>query len=378
MSSDQRMPPWAIDALVEFLTATTSITQLLHASVTSWPKLPEGWGKFDDYLATLDRHRPAVGAILTRLGHETAQEANRIVTTLMEVSVWAKRQIEAYPCPREQVQLTCDRVAEQLVPFRQFLVLMRLAVTESAGSSELSAPEVSSTPATGEVPSHLAALEGGTEAKQPALIAPTGPHEEPRTEPTATMIHAGIRSDGAAWQVWYGQESGTYPQADYSALAVVAKLVANPNKSFSRAELRAEPDNLPREQVTLDDILDHDALTDLQRGIDELRRDMEKETDPLVQQENEDNLEKLLAEVRKATRPGGRKRKLGTIAAQRAWDTLTKALRRLWKRLRETGMPELADHLENAVRIDHPHITYSLPAGTPLHWSTGEESPEQS
>jgi hypothetical protein len=111
-----------------------------------------------------------------------------------------------------------------------------------------------------------------------------------------------------------------------------------------------------------------------------------------VRAEIEQEIEDILKEVRKATgtggrgrklgstapdsggsrrrssRPSTRRRKLGSTASDRAWGALTRNLCRVYPRLRDAGMPGLADHLYKAIRVECPHITYCPPLGTPP-WS---------
>jgi len=179
-----------------------------------------------------------------------------------------------------------------------------------------------------------------------------------------------IRLSGASWAVRYGAEQGTYPAKDYSVLAAVAKLVARPNHSFPLVDLvDADTRSLIECPESRDDLLDNPAITDLKRRFEELKRDRENQDDPLVKKENEEELTKIAAELKKSLGPKGRKRKLGSTPTDKAWDALTKNLRRLWPRLRETRMSALADHLERAIQIDRPHITYHPPVDTPP-WDT--------
>jgi hypothetical protein len=178
-----------------------------------------------------------------------------------------------------------------------------------------------------------------------------------------------IRRTAAIWEVCYGAESGGFPVADYSALEVVAKLVARPQEDVALADL-VDPALRPSIEQTesATEVLDNPAVADLKRRYEELNRDASGEEDALVRAENEAELTSIAAELKRALGPSGRKRKLGQTAADQAWDALTKGLRRLWPRLRAAGMPELAAHLKNTIPTDRrPHVGYHPPASA-LPW----------
>jgi hypothetical protein len=179
----------------------------------------------------------------------------------------------------------------------------------------------------------------------------------PRT-PGNDLAHS-IRLSGAVWEIHYGTERGTYPASDYSALATVTKLLARPNQRVSLLDVvDADTRKLLERSGSRDDVLDDPAIAQLQRRYEELRRDMADQDDPLVKRENEKDLADIIAELRKGVGPRGRRRRLGRTPMDQAWDALTKNLHRLWPRLRQTGMPALADHLENAIHFNRPHIIY--------------------
>jgi hypothetical protein len=179
-----------------------------------------------------------------------------------------------------------------------------------------------------------------------------------------------IRICGSNWEVYYRGERGSYPVKDYVALATVAKVVARPNHFFSILDLvDGERRTLLERPESRDEVLDSQALTELRRKWEELQRDMADQDDPIVKSENQAEFAELTAQLKKTVGPGDRRRKLGRTATDRAWDTLTKNLRRLWPRLRNSGMPLLAAHMESTIHIDQLNIAYHPPAGTPP-WTT--------
>jgi hypothetical protein len=200
-----------------------------------------------------------------------------------------------------------------------------------------------------------------------AVVAADASQIQPASEPAGGSPLPeqpnSMRLSGANWEAQYGDEKGTYPAKDYSSLAIVAKLLACPHQSFSLSELSAGGELLGLPEAT-DVLLDDPAIKDLKRRYDE-EMQTPVPNDPLAKKERRDRLAQIAAELKKAMSPKGRRRKLGRTNADKAWDALTKNLRRLWPRLAETRMPGLAAHLERFVQFDKPLITYHPSAGTP-------------
>jgi hypothetical protein len=177
-----------------------------------------------------------------------------------------------------------------------------------------------------------------------------------------------IRREGAVWIIRYGEEHGTFPAKDFSALETVAKMVARPNEPLELKDLMSGDiydSNLFERPDLRDHVVDQPAVADLKRRWEELKRDMEVEDDPLVKEENNAEIGRIAEELKKIMGPGRRMRKLGRTPKGQAWDALTHKLRRLWPRLREEGMAALSAHLETAIHIECPHISYRPPASSP-------------
>jgi hypothetical protein len=194
------------------------------------------------------------------------------------------------------------------------------------------------------------------------LLATQAECQDPSVPPIAAYE---IQLEGANWILRYGAEKGLYPEKDYGALATVAKLLARPGVYLDLKDLvDADTRKLLDCRESRTDALDDEGIGRLKRRYTELKADMAGEQDPLVRKENEQELKSIAAEVKKATGPGNRKRKLGRTLAEKAWDALTTQLRRLWPRLRDNKMPQLADHLEQSIRCNYPSIAYIPPDGT--------------
>jgi len=186
------------------------------------------------------------------------------------------------------------------------------------------------------------------------------PHTVPADAPTAPNV---IRRLGADWEIRFGAELGCFPVKDFGGIESLTKLVTRPQQPVPLADLvDSETRPLVEQAGSLADVLDNSAIAELKRQYEELERGKSAAEDPLVRAENEAERMAICAELKKTIGPMGRKRKLGSTAADQAWDALAKKLRRLCPRLRAAGMPELAAHMEKAIDIDRPHITYRPPA----------------
>ncbi len=178
-----------------------------------------------------------------------------------------------------------------------------------------------------------------------------------------------IQRDGDAWKIRYGAEHGTFAVKDYSVIETLAVLLARPRHQHSLDDL-VDPDTarLLAASRGKDDRLDAEGLTSLKARYVELQRDIATESDPEAKGHLQEEYGQLAAELKAAVGPGGRRRKVGYSEEDQAWDARTKALRRLWPRLRKAGLPKLANHLEQTIRIDRPHITY-LPTEGAAAWT---------
>ena len=145
----------------------------------------------------------------------------------------------------------------------------------------------------------------------------TSPTVEPKPEsmtaqPTGEFRGNSIKLVGVNWLVSFEDERGSYPEADYSALSTIAKLLAKPNYSFEVKELVDEETRRWLEHPTADDrIIDDQGLAALKRRYDELKTAEADQDDYLVQEENAEEMAKLVAELKKMQTPSGRPKKLG-------------------------------------------------------------------
>jgi hypothetical protein len=177
-----------------------------------------------------------------------------------------------------------------------------------------------------------------------------------------------IRRTKLVWEISYGTEHEKFPAKDFTILPALAALLGRPAHPHE-FETLVDPQTAQvlAASRTKSDRLDRQAVAEIKAKYDELQQDAAKETNPAIKQEIEAEKAQLLAELKAASGPGGRKRKLGRTPRDQAWDAMTKALRRLPDRLREAGMPELAAHLSQYIKVDRPQITY-LPPESTLRW----------
>jgi hypothetical protein len=206
----------------------------------------------------------------------------------------------------------------------------------------------------------------GTRASHPdpmPLAARTG--TLPATAPPNSDVTAGsIRKHGASWDIKFGREHGSFPVKDYGAIATLAKLLARPRYAYCVDKLinSAAPELLNTPD-TRDEVMDRQAVAALQQKLRQLQQ-MRLPEDPIAERKRSEEMAHILRALKNAKAPGGQIKKLGPSGRDRAWDALQRKLRRLWPRLKEGGMPQLAEHLENTIHFDRPNITYLPPTDT--------------
>jgi hypothetical protein len=175
-----------------------------------------------------------------------------------------------------------------------------------------------------------------------------------------------IRRRECAWELRFGEESCLLPVKECKVIKPLAKLLASRHVSVPLADLVDEETRriLMELPESSDEVLDNEGVARLKSNYEELLISREKyKDDPLVSKEIQGDMGGILAQLKKNVSQGGRrKRKLGRTNKERAWDALTRNMRRLWPRLREAGMPKLAEHLERSISFDYPNLTYQPPA----------------
>jgi hypothetical protein len=205
------------------------------------------------------------------------------------------------------------------------------------------------------------------------LAKPQEPGRDVPAEAMATQAetHIGsITKDGACWTISFGDEWGTFPVSDFSAIEPLTRLLAVPHKPLELKEI-LDGAKLEVTAAHLDPVYDEEGIDKLRKRYDELMAAKAKaEADgsqAIEMQEINDEIAKLAQEIKGAFIPGGQKKKLGKTPTDKAWEALMKKMKRLWERIEKASMPKLAAHLEAFLKPDCPTITYNPPADA-LPW----------
>jgi hypothetical protein len=193
---------------------------------------------------------------------------------------------------------------------------------------------------------------------RPAAPSATLPQE---TEPANS-----IRKRGAMWGIKFGHEACDFPTTDYSALAVVAVLLSHRGEHVDFLEL------VPAETRRLleaeggsgkQNKIDCQEIEDFERHAREVASRMQSDNPAIATEATEEwqELQPWLEDLRKN---GGRGSKLGQSSTDKEWHRLTTSLRRLYPRIKEAGMPDLAAHLADYISVNLPHLLYNPPPRT--------------
>jgi hypothetical protein len=219
-----------------------------------------------------------------------------------------------------------------------------------------------------EIIPHLAGLEAGTEDTQPAQTAPTGPHQEPATEPTATMeesVHDQVpscllRRVGKIWHLSYQGEQSDFPVDGNKFMGWLAKLLGKPKHSWTIAELHGDNDGKLAADALLsgENEKDRKALKEIADRLEEID-EITKETGGSETLEKE--REKLLRQVARYSSDDRMK-----TSIEKAYNNVTTQKRQFLKKLKKL-MPQLAAHLTACIRpVGKGYtVSYLPPEGAP-------------
>jgi hypothetical protein len=141
------------------------------------------------------------------------------------------------------------------------------------------------------------------------------------------------------WQASFGGRTAYL--RDAKGLHDLATLLARPGVDVPAVELAGtDLGAAPAEPV-----LDRAALTAYRQRLAVLDEQLESSQRPALVEERA----QLLAELRRATRPGGASRSLGPTTAERARKAVTARIRDAIRRIQEV-LPAFGTHLDRAVR----------------------------
>jgi hypothetical protein len=119
------MTPETLVAFRQYVTAYSSVLQLLDAALDVWPATPTAWPDYERHLRQLDRHGAEVAAVLVREGGETPEGARRILSDLFERCAAAKSVCETGPCSLEHARQVRACVEQAADPLRQCVAMIR-------------------------------------------------------------------------------------------------------------------------------------------------------------------------------------------------------------------------------------------------------------
>lgn len=152
-----------------------------------------------------------------------------------------------------------------------------------------------------------------------------------------------LRRAGELWEVAY--HGRTAHVRDSKGVRDLAALVADPGADRSALDLAGAPGGSAAEPV-----LDRAALVAYRRRLSELDAELAGASSDLARHRvASDERERLLAELRRATRPDGRSRSLANTVAERARKAVSARIRDAIRRIAEVH-PELGAHLDRSVR----------------------------
>jgi len=154
-----------------------------------------------------------------------------------------------------------------------------------------------------------------------------------------------FRKEGALWTVCFEHEVANI--SEVRGLQDIAQLLARPGEEMHCGALYGQPTDTSRGV----EVLDEQAKRAYRNRLREIQAELEEAesaNDPGRAERIEEERERLLEEIRKATGLGGRDRKMGD-AAERARTAVTWRIRHAIKKL-EAAHPALARHLGHSIK----------------------------
>lgn len=179
-----------------------------------------------------------------------------------------------------------------------------------------------------------------------------------------------LHHEGAGWRIGFQGEKGNF--MDYKYIRYISLLLGTPGKSIRALELVRAVDGSPSqaecltkeqaldEDLSLDRISKHEEIsTKKVREFEKLLADIEKETDPIVKREMEEEYERKIEPLMKMNvlvddegKPAhpSKKQKLDDPHAKKAQSSVKKALANAYSAFKKSGLKKLASHLEKNIR----------------------------
>jgi hypothetical protein len=178
---------------------------------------------------------------------------------------------------------------------------------------------------------------------------------------TAGHASAGnsIHKSGQIWRITYKAESGEYAANGNKYLQYLAKVLTQPNRLISIAQLVEDPQGMlaAEGRFRADKETDAEGLAALKRELDDL--------DSLVEQGATDELAERRVDVVARIERAARGRMAPGSALRKAHHSVCTWIRRFLSARLAGTMPQLATHLTATLKLDFPDIGYFPPKGTP-------------
>ncbi len=194
------------------------------------------------------------------------------------------------------------------------------------------------------------------------IDVPGGFAAVPGGGPVAASAVACMVRTGDMWRVSY--RGRTAYVRDTKGMHDLAALLNSPGTDLPALTLAGGPAAYQAHASAAEPILDRVALHAYRRRLDELDEDVaqaREHNDLARQRRADDERERLLTELRRATRPDGRSRTMANAAAERARKAVTARIRDAMRRISDAH-PELGEHLDRAVRTG-TSCRYDAPPG---------------
>jgi CheY-like chemotaxis protein len=182
--------------------------------------------------------------------------------------------------------------------------------------------------------------------------------DEIKPTPAAREAENSIRLRGDIWHLRFEGESGDYPRN--LSLAWLCKLLAAPNRPFTVAELRGDPDG----KIAADASIGDDAQID-DAGLKTIKEELADINEVITQTGGSESLDSKKAELEKLLHDAIRGKKMDSPLKTTFRGTVFQIRTLYNNRLAKGSMPRLAAHLRAALKMDFPYIGYYPPPGTP-------------
>lgn len=159
------------------------------------------------------------------------------------------------------------------------------------------------------------------------------------------------------WHLRYGTETGEYPKKGNLCIEWLAKLLAAPNRSLTVADLRGDPEG----KLAADGMLRGECETD-REGVNIIKYRLEEIEDMTAATGGSEAMENEKADLLRQLQAARDNMQLDSPLRKAHHNAATQI--RMFLRKLATTMPKLSGHLDEALKLDFPHLGYYPPAVT--------------